>query len=82
MPFAAMWMDLAMLMWSEGSWTEKDVRYHLHEESKMRHKWAYLWNRLTAMDNSLVVAKEGGDARKGKAERPGLAGANYYMQDG
>ena len=26
--------------------------------------------------------QEGGDARKGKAERPGLAGANYYMQDG
>ena len=57
MPFAAMWVDLAMLTLSEGSWTKKDVWYHSYVESKMQHKGAYLWNRLTAIDNSLVVAK-------------------------
>ena len=60
MPSAATWMGLVTLTLSEGSRIEKEVWYHLHVESKMRHKWAYLWNRLTAIDNSLVVAKGAG----------------------
>ena len=33
------------------------IQYHLHVESKIWHKWTYLWNRLT--ENRLVVAKVG-----------------------
>ena len=35
--------------------------YHLNVESKIWHKWTYLWNRLT--EKRLVVAKgkEGGE---------------------
>ena len=31
--------------------------YHLYVESKIWHKWTYLWNRITDIENRLVVAK-------------------------
>ena len=42
------------------------IWYHLHVESKIRHKWTYLQNRnrLTDIENRLVVAK--GEAGGGR----------------
>ena len=60
MPFAAMQMDLENIVISEISQTKADtVWYHLYVESKIWHKWNYLWNRnrLTDIENRLVVAK-------------------------
>ena len=36
--------------------------YHLYVESKIWHKWSYLWNRnwITDIENRMVVAKEEG----------------------
>ena len=33
MPFAATWMDLEMIILSEGSQTKTNIRYYLHVES-------------------------------------------------
>jgi len=66
MPFAATRMQLEILIPSEASQKEKykHIRYHLYVESKIQHKWTYPQNRnrLTDMENRLVVAKgeEGG----------------------
>ena len=39
MPFAATWMELEMITPSQVSQTKTNtIRYHLHEESKLRHK--------------------------------------------
>ena len=48
-------------------WSKSEIdKYHMsYEESKIRCKWTYLWNRnrLTDKENRLVAAKgeEGGD---------------------
>ena len=41
--------------------------HHLYVESKIGHKWTYLWNRnrFTDIENRLVVAKGGGRDRVG-----------------
>ena len=59
MPFAATWMDLEIIILSEVSQTKTNIWYHLYVESKIWHKWTYLWNRnrLTDIENRLVVAK-------------------------
>ena len=60
MPFAATWMDLENIILSEVSQTKTNtICYHLYVESKIRHKWTYLWNRNrpTDIENRLVVAK-------------------------
>ena len=62
MPFAATWMQLEVLILSEVSQKEK-VKYHmisLFVKSKTWHKRTYSQNgnRLTDMENRLVVAKE------------------------
>ena len=70
--FAATWIQLEILMLSEGVRKRKTntTWYHLHVESKIWHKWTCLQNRngLTDIENTLVVAKE---ERK---ERDGVGG--------
>ena len=68
MPFAAIWMDLVIIILSEVSQKEKEkwydmIWYHLYIEFKIWHKKAYLWNkdRLTDIDNQLVVTKGEGE---------------------
>ena len=58
--FSVRWMDLEIIILSEVSQTNTNtIWYYLYVESKMRHTWTYLWNknRLTDVDNRLVVAK-------------------------
>ena len=47
MPFAATWMDLEIILWSEISQTDKIIIwYHLYVESNFKIcKWTYLQNR-------------------------------------
>ena len=57
MPFAAMWMDLEIIILSEVSQT--NIWYHSYVESKKWYKWTYLQNRnrLTDIENKLMVTK-------------------------
>ena len=60
MPFAATWMQLEIIILSEVSQKKTNTMwYHLYVESKIWHKWTYLWNRnrLTDIESRLVVAK-------------------------
>ena len=63
MPFAATWMDLEIIILSKVRQKEKD-KYHMisHVESKIPHKSTYLQNknRLTDIENKLLVANGGG----------------------
>ena len=66
MPFAATWMDLEISILSEVNQRETNtIWYHLYVESKIWCKWIYLWNRnrLTDIENRLVVAKGRGSGR-------------------
>ena len=58
MSFAAIWMDLEIIILNEISQMEKDI-YHLYVESKVWYKWIYLQNRnrLTHTENKLMVTK-------------------------
>ena len=64
MPFAATWMDLEIITLGK---SEREIQIQMISlicvESKIWHKWTYLWNRnrLTDIENRLVVAKEEGD---------------------
>ena len=57
MSFAAMWMDLQMIILSKSK--TNTISSHLHVESKTHHKWTRLWNRnrLTDIENRSVVDK-------------------------
>ena len=57
--------------------------YHLCVESKIWHKWTYLWNKTdsTDIDNRLVVAKWE-QVEEGRAGNLELADANYYVKNG
>ena len=57
--------------------------HHLYVESKIWHKWTYPWNRnrLTDIDNRLVVAKEE-EVVEGWIESLGSAVSNHDMHDG
>ena len=60
MPFAATRMDLEIIILSEVSQKGKDkyhMIYHLCVESKIWHKWPYLQNRLTDIENKFTVTK-------------------------
>ena len=68
MPFAATRMDLEIILPREVSQKKTNtIWYHLDVESKTQHKWIYLWNknRLTDIENSLVVAKWEREKKKG-----------------
>ena len=75
MLFAATWMQLEGIILSEVSERKTNISwYHLHVESKIWHKWTYLWNinRLTDIENRLVIAKAvgvGGMVQKIEASR-------------
>ena len=62
-PFAAMWMDLEIIILSEVSQKEKDkyhmIWYHFYAKYKIWYKWSYLQNRnrLTDTANKLMVTK-------------------------
>ena len=59
-PGAAAWMDLKIVTVSEKEsekWKTNTVGCHLCVESKLWHKWIYLWDRITDMEGRLVVAK-------------------------
>ena len=60
MPFAATWMQLELIILSEVSQKKTNtIWYQSYVESKIWLKWTYLWNRnrLTDIENRLVVAK-------------------------
>ena len=48
--FAATRMDLEMIIIRE---VRKAKTYHLYAESKIQHRWIYLWNRFTDIENRL-----------------------------
>ena len=50
---------------------ERQIPYHLYVESKMWHKWSYLWSRIGAIESRLVLAK---------GERMGLGVWDWQMQ--
>ena len=51
------------------------TQFHLYVESKIEHKWPYLWNRQNHIQNRLVVA----EGRGGWIGSLGLAEASYYI---
>ena len=55
--------------------------YHLNVESKIWHKWIYLWNRITYIENKLVVAKGRGLGERWSG-RLGLADVSFYTGNG
>ena len=59
MQSAATWMQLEILIQSEVRERKTNIIYHLDVESKIQHKGTYLKyrNRLTNIENSLVVSK-------------------------
>ena len=57
-PSSATWMNLEIIILSEVSQRKTNAMwYHIYVESKIWHKWTYLWNRnrSTDIENSLVV---------------------------
>ena len=50
MPFAATWLQLEIIILSEVRKTKTNTIYHLYVESKIWHKWTYLWNRNKIRD--------------------------------
>ena len=58
-------------------WSQSNTIYHFYVESKIWHKWTYLWtrNRLTDIANRLVVDK----GEEGWIGSLGLADANDYI---
>ena len=59
---------------------KRQIAYdHLHVESKIQHKWTYLWNRNTHKVNRLVVAMGVGGWRRSGLGVWGYH-ANYYTE--
>ena len=76
MSFAATQMQLMII--SEVSQTgESTVWFHLHVESKMKHKWVCLWNRIRDTEKRLVVAKVRRMLGEGWNEMLGLTDASF-----
>ena len=67
-PFATTWLDVEIIVLNKKKIRKRNtIRYHIHVESKISHKWTYLWNRnrLTYIENRCVVAKGAGDGGGG-----------------
>ena len=63
-PFATTWMQLEIITLNEVRKRKTNtIWYHLYVESKIWHKWTYLWNRIRDIENRLVVAKGEGGGR-------------------
>ena len=64
MRLVSTWVDLEIIVLSEVNQKETNTMwYHLYVESKVWHKWTYLWNRhiLTDLEKRIVVAKGEGE---------------------
>ena len=61
-------------------WATREPQFHLHVESQTPYKCTYLWsrNRLTDIENRLVIAKREGRLGEGWIRRLALADANYH----
>ena len=84
MSFTATWMYLEIIILSEVSQKKTNtIWYHLHVESKIQHKWAYLQsrNRLTDIESRLVVTGRG-KMGTGWTRSLGLADVNYSIYNG
>ena len=87
MPFAATWVDSEIIILNEVSQKEKDKKkrktntiwYHLYVESKIWHRWTFLWNRLTDIENRFVVVNSGWKGWSGSLR---LVNANFYIYSG
>ena len=65
---AATWMHLEIIILRSVRKRKINIIYHLYLESKIWHKWTYLWtkNRLTNIENRLVASNgEMGQQRGG-----------------
>ena len=50
-PFVATWMNLEIIILNGVCQTKTNIIwFHLHVESKICHKWTYLWNRNRLID--------------------------------
>ena len=65
MPYAATWMDLAIIILSEVSHNERQTSYDItckqnQKKKKKGYRWTYLQkrNKLTDFENKLMVTKE------------------------
>ena len=77
MLFAATWMQPEIIILSEVKKRKTNIIwFHLYVESKIWHKWTYLWNRnrITDIQNRLVVVKG-----EGWSGRLGLADVSFYI---
>ena len=80
LPFSAIWIELDILMLSEKRKKKTNfIWYQLHVESKIWHKWTYLWNKQTHR-HRLVADKLGVMQVEEKwIWSLGLAESNYYI---
>ena len=66
MPFAVTWMNTEIIILNKVRKRKTStICSQFYVESKIWHRWTHLWNRnrLTCIDNKLVVAKEEEDGR-------------------
>ena len=80
MLFAATRMNLEIIKLSKVSQKEKTSTMwsYFYVESRIGHKWAYLWNR----HREQICGCQGGGGGEGRTGSFRLADANYYIQDG
>ena len=60
MPFAAMWLDLEIIILNEVGQTKTNtIWYHLYVESKIWYKWTYVQNinRPTDIENKFTITR-------------------------
>ena len=60
-PFVATWMNLEIIILNGVCQTKTNIIwYHLHVESKICHKWTYLWNRNRLISIGLWLTRRVG----------------------
>ena len=80
MPFAATWMDLEVIILTEGL-RARQISYDItYVESRKLYKWTYLQNRnrLTDRENKLNSYQKGKEEGEIKKEF-GITDTNYYI---